>query len=252
MVHAASNEWVAPLNSDDQFVPGRFEAIQRAASSRDADLFFGDLVLIDGRGTRLGLRNACWHNEVPWPTTWNIDEMARRRLWTPLLLLQNIVATTTNMVFTKGLHDTLHGFKNHRYCHDWDFALRASINARVKYMPTMLSRYRLHSNNTIKDPAIRIIYDVRRMLGSVVAMTRSLREDPELMKILNANHYLSPSAPIPLAVVIEATEFRGFLEQDVSIARLPVKVVASLMDVSPQTSVLVSPLACRCGFSAFK
>lgn len=231
LVEAAANDWVAPLNSDDLFVPGRFEAVQRIAARREADLLFGDLVLIDGQGGRLGFRNALRHNEVPWPVSWDLTAIAGGCEWLPMILLQNIIATTTNMVFTKKLHAEIGGFRSLRYSHDWDFALRAAIQARIQYVPAMLALYRLHSGNTIKEAADRVSREVRHMLTVVVAESAILRDNPALMHTLTANHYVSPIDPIPLGVVLADPLFRGLLQQEVTAARLPVLLASSAAEV---------------------
>jgi glycosyltransferase involved in cell wall biosynthesis/GT2 family glycosyltransferase len=241
LVEAAANDWVAPLNSDDLLVPGRFEAIQRIAMRREADLLFGDLVLIDGQGSRLGFRNALHHNEVPWPLSWDLTAMARGQEWLPMLLLQNIIATTTNMVFTKELHAELGGFRNLRYSHDWDFALRAAMQAQIQYAPAMLGLYRLHGSNTIKEAADRVFREVRHMLAVAVAESSLLRDNPVLMQTLAANHYVSPPDPAPLAVVLAEPLFRGLLQQEVAAARLPVLLASSAAEVPPEIPYLYQP-----------
>lgn len=82
--------------------------------------------------------------------------MARAGQWVPILYPQNIMAITTNMVFVKALHAQLGGFQDLRYCHDWDFALRAGLCAQLHYVPAMVAKYRLHSGNTIKEASDRV------------------------------------------------------------------------------------------------
>jgi len=241
LVTAAANEWVAVLNSDDQFVAGRFEAVARIAQRHSADLLFGDLVLIDGEGRRLGERNALRHNEVAWPATWDLNKMAQEGAWVPILCLQNIMATTTNMVFTKTLHAQIGGFRDLRYCHDWDFALRAALAARVQYVPAMMALYRLHQGNTIKEASDRVQREVRRMLAGVVQDVAPLRDDPALRRVLAANHYLAPDGPPVLAVVMTDPVASGLLCQAVTAARLPVMIADRLGDVTPDIPYLYQP-----------
>jgi len=224
LVDAASTEWVAVLNSDDLFVAGRFEAIERLCAQRRAELVFGDLLLIDGQGARLGERRAIQHNEVPWPARWDVDRMVQDGQWAPLLALQNIMATTTNMVFTKSLHRAVGGFRAYRYCHDWDFALRAALTARLHYAPTMLSHYRLHDGNTIKEAAQRVQREVRRMIATVAADLPALLAPP-LDDVVAANHYMRPSGSALLAVVMAEPVAAGLLARAVAAAGLPVTIV---------------------------
>ncbi|MBC7801009.1 MAG: glycosyltransferase, partial [Gemmatimonadaceae bacterium] len=241
LVDAASNEWVAPLNSDDRFVAGRFEAVRHVAAADTADLMFGDLVLIDGQGSRLGLRNAVQHNEVPWPAAWDMDDLVRTGCWLPPLLLQNVAATTTNMVFTKRLHAALGGFRDLRYCHDWDFMIRAALHGRVRYVPAMLAQYRIHAGNTIKEAAPDVAWEPRRMLGAIVADTPQLRDDPAMMQILAHNHYAAPRGHPTLTVVVPSPLARGLLQREVVEAGLPVCLVGSLDMVPPESPYLYQP-----------
>ena len=223
LVDVARSDWVAVLNSDDAFVPGRFEAMAHIAASNSADLVFGDLVLIDGQGVRLGLRNAIYHNEVPWPPRWDLDQIARDNDWASLLCLQNIVATTTNMVFTRKVHAALGGFRDYRYCHDWDFALRAACVARMRYVPAMMAQYRLHDANTIKESGEKVQHEVRRMFAGLVASLPALRQ-PALQRTIHANHYMHPPGGPVLGVVLPDPVAAGLLAQEA--ACLPVTVVA--------------------------
>ncbi len=227
LVAAAETEWVAVLNSDDTFVPGRFEAVQALAARQQADLIFGDLLLIDGQGSRLGERHAIWGNEIGWPPRWDLERMVQARQWVPLLSLQNIVATTTNMVFTKTLHAQVGGFRDYRYCHDWDFALRAALTARVAYVPAMLSQYRLHGGNTIKEAASRVRSEVRRMLGAVSRDLPAFRTEG----FPGASHYQRAFGPVPLAIVLPDAMAAGILAQEA--AHLPVTIVATGGETGP-------------------
>lgn len=241
LVAAAANEWVAPLNSDDLLVAGRFEAIERIAARGEADLVFGDLALIDGQGASLGYRSALRHNEVPWPSDWDLAALVRANDWLPLLLLQNILATTTNMVFTKALHAGAGGFRPFRYCHDWDFALRAAMLGRVRYVPAMVASYRLHGGNTIKEAAARVSREVRRMLAAVVRESPLLRDDPAVLRTLAVNHYLTPPGHPTLAVVIPDPLTRGLLQREVTEARLPVALAASIETAPRHAAYEYSP-----------
>ncbi len=241
LVEAASEPWVAVLNSDDQFAAGRFESICRIAKQGTADLLFGDLVLIDGQGRRLGGRNALLHNEVAWPAQWDLPRMARDGLWAPILCLQNIMATTTNMVFTKALHSKLGGFRDFRYCHDWDFALRAALTARLHYVPAMMALYRLHQGNTIKEATDKVQREVRRMLAGVVRDHAALRDDPALRSVLAVSHYLAPSGPPALGVVIADPLAADLLSQEAAAQGLPVQVARQVDAIRADVPYLYAP-----------
>ena len=54
LARAARNEWIAPLNSDDRFCFGRFEVLAEHIRRGNPDLVFGDLIVIDESGARIG------------------------------------------------------------------------------------------------------------------------------------------------------------------------------------------------------
>ena len=193
LADAAQCEWLSVLNSDDMFVAGRFEAVERFAASGKHGLIFGDLVVIDGQGNRIGLRSAARHGEVAWPDSYELPRLILQNEWLRLMLLQNVVATTTNMIFSRRLHRQIGGFRNMRYCHDWDFALRAALTGRVLHVPMMLSYYRMHRSNTIKESQERVNAEVRGMLYQVLMDFPRLQQDGEMRDILAASPRLGSS-----------------------------------------------------------
>jgi glycosyltransferase involved in cell wall biosynthesis len=163
LVRIARNEWIAVLNSDDTFVAGRFELIEWRLRQADWDLFFGDLVLIDESGRQVGVKRGPLDPEYSFPPVIDLEKAVENQEWSALLSCQNIVATTSNMIFRKSLFNRIGGFANYRYIHDWDFAWRASALARVKYLAQPVTSYRLHSTNTIKEDRSAVEREVRDM-----------------------------------------------------------------------------------------
>jgi glycosyltransferase involved in cell wall biosynthesis len=224
LVRQARNPWIAVLNSDDEFVPGRFEAIERCVQRREADLFFGDLVIIDQTGERVGLRRAIADNEYPWNNLGDAIEAAERERWTELLVQQNIIATTTNMVFTKDIFERVGGFRAFRYCHDWDFALRVSLVGRLKYKPLLLSRYRIHPGNTIREKRIGVEAEVRTMMADLRA-EYAIEHDTALSAALLRNRYLYPARTPWLDIVRSGDRAYGVMEAAVALSDIDVKFV---------------------------
>jgi glycosyltransferase involved in cell wall biosynthesis len=237
LVFEAANDWVAVLNSDDMFVTQRFEAVARMIVASSAELFFGDLVVIDDDGRRLGLRDAIWGNEHPWPAYWDVAKMLERGEWLKLLSIQNTAATTTNMIFSKQLHSDVGGFKDFRYCHDWDFVLRASARNRVMYVPTMLSRYRLHQGNTIKEASTRVRNDVRRMFWFLREELEELQSD-EIRSCLPMNRYLQGIPSETIAVVVPDRFTLTLLHDLVAEDDLPIVFIRSIGEL-PDNAVYV-------------
>jgi glycosyltransferase involved in cell wall biosynthesis len=153
LVESAQCEWIAVLNSDDAFVSGRFEAIVRAPQFHDCDFAFGNLLFMDERGALVGAKRG------------SLDGLAERR-FVEILLEENYLITTSNMVFRKSLHASVGGFRSYRYVHDWDFALRAMVCGRTAYIQRFLTAYRIHGGSTFLESEAKPLAEIRTMLES--------------------------------------------------------------------------------------
>jgi GT2 family glycosyltransferase len=135
-----------------------------------AELVSGWLLIMDSDGATFGRKRGWLDPEYPFPAElghargaedWQTDgwqEIFRARL-----VNQNFIATTSNMLFTRGLWERLGGFRDYRYCHDWDFALRAAHAGPVAWCSQYLSMYRIHGHNTIAESETRTRDEIRRM-----------------------------------------------------------------------------------------
>lgn len=200
LVLAARCEWVAVLNSDDALADGRFEVLRRWC--RGAVRFVcGSLIVVDGEGRTLGTKKGVLEPEYPFPAAFDALDLVRRGDLVPLLVNQNFVATTSNMVFTRSLHAEIGGFRGFRYVHDWDFALRAAALGGVQVLPQFLSLYRIHAANTIKEAPSGVAGEVRALLRDFLADFPQLRDDARVVAGLRGNRYLDaawwaePTAP---------------------------------------------------------
>ena len=168
LVEMAQNDWIAVLNSDDAFVNGRFESIVQDSGFSECDFAFGNLLFMNGRGALTGAKRGPLDTWKPFrPSIDLLKRMADRR-FAELMSEQNYIVTTSNMIFRKSLHARIGGFRNYRYVHDWDFALRAMQLGRAAYIPRFLTAYRIHSRNTIAESEQRAIAETRAMLAAHV------------------------------------------------------------------------------------
>jgi glycosyltransferase involved in cell wall biosynthesis len=163
LVKEARNDWVAVLNSDDAFVAGRFETIAARCRGSDVDFIWGQLLIIDAEGSPIGMKRGLLEPEYLLPAklaaaTWQEEKLS------DILASQNCIASTSNMVFKRSLHERIGGFVKLRYCHDWAFALWAGVVGKPLYLSHFLSAYRVHNNNTISDnralsaPEVKVIF----------------------------------------------------------------------------------------------
>jgi glycosyltransferase involved in cell wall biosynthesis len=176
LVEAASNEWVAVLNSDDAFGAGRFENVRQWLRARQTDFVFGNLAIVDPDSGQIGWKSPLVGAEYPYPVDLDMAATIKLQNWFAPLLNQNLIATTSNMIFRKALHLRIGGFRNYRYAHDWDFALRACMLGDVSYCANMITRYRIHPGNTIKENKLAIVAEIRGLFDRFLADFPSSRE----------------------------------------------------------------------------
>lgn len=169
----ARSRFVAVLNSDDQFEPGKLErCAQLWSQNPDLDLVFGDVRLIDDDG-------------LPVQEGATVDWLARARdflLRSDRLDLalanENFAVTTSNFVFTKEIWERNGHFQALRYCHDLEFAFASLRNGRVLYDADQRHiRYRVHASNTIKEYVNRVRVEIAGVLAS--ALSGGLLMNPE-------------------------------------------------------------------------
>jgi len=215
LVGQAEGEWIAVLNSDDVFTPSRFELIRRRMRYQQFDLVFGNVVVIDAQGRQLGGKRAMYDPQLPFPQNFDVDGMAKRAEWLPLLAHQNFLATTSNMVFRKELWCKVGGFSDLRYLHDWDFVLRAALTGTVSYVPHALSAYRVHARNTIKEDSRGVDAEVSAMFDRLLLHNPGFSDNEAVREGLAANPYLQHRERPLLSVVLPPTEGHQLYEQAV-------------------------------------
>lgn len=202
LVKVARNQWIAVLNSDDVFLPGRFEQIARELRARPFDLAFGNVTIIDRAGSRIGLKRGPLTPQYPFPKSFDVPAMMAAGQWKALLGNQNFLATTSNMVFHRDLFERVGGFAPYRYVHDWDFALRAAELGVIRYIPHFLGAYRIHSSNTIQEDPEGVNEEVKAMFAGVRASFPSMFDGAAGQAALEGNQYLQARVRAPLAVVL--------------------------------------------------
>ena len=197
LVAAARHEWVAVLNSDDAFVPLRFVAAAQAIRRRAVEFVSGLLLVMDHNGTVFGRKRGWLDPEYQFPEALNPaaeqpedHETVGSKVFLARLLNQNFIATTSNMIFTRTLFDRVGGFRPYRYCHDWDFAIRATLAAEIAWCPQYLTMYRLHRTNTIAESKEKVRAEVRRMFEQFRTEGLPLEASSLARVGLNANQYL--------------------------------------------------------------
>ncbi|PPQ40313.1 Glycosyltransferase involved in cell wall bisynthesis [Rhodoblastus acidophilus] len=142
----ARGAYLSILNSDDFYEPTRLARLVEAAERRDGPFFaITGLRLVDESGTPFDPSSG--YNEY-------YDMVCRLAAGKPDLFgfwCGNIAMTTSNFFFSRSALDALGPFRDLRYAHDWDWALRASARFNVLRLDEPLLNYRIHGGNTILE-----------------------------------------------------------------------------------------------------
>ena len=195
LCEAASHEWIAVLNSDDEFAPGRFEVARGLARATAADLIAGALLIIDGENRVVGQKRGALDPEYAFPDGIDVHDLTGRHHVLAALCNQNFIATTSNMVFRKSLFRKVGGFADLRYSHDWEFALKAAIQGTVVLSHSYFTRYRTHGTNTIKEVSGHVDGEIWRFFAGLLTDHPSVEGDPLCRAGLEANRHLRRYVP---------------------------------------------------------
>jgi glycosyltransferase involved in cell wall biosynthesis len=145
-INQAQGEIIAVVNSDDLYHPERIKIMVKAMKKEQKEFAFSEIICIDDDGEDIT----------------EIDSQARdfalfqqKATYFPTLgfasLTGNPGISTGNFVFTKKLYQSTVGFRDLRYCHDWDFLLQCLCYTEPLLVNEKLYYYRFHETNTFKS-----------------------------------------------------------------------------------------------------
>ena len=167
----ASTPYLAILNSDDIYAPGRLERLMSIAASAGADIFAATGIrLIDENSLPISREHWWYSMYQDYVDRWN--DCQREKLENPAvqsLLWGNCVASTSNFFMSRGVWERVGSLKHFQYVPDWDFALRvaAEMPQAFIFIPDeQLLNYRLHGKNTILGGTLRNHAEAVKILRS--------------------------------------------------------------------------------------
>lgn len=164
----ARGRFLAVLNSDDRFVPGRLKAALAVFESRpDVGLVGSWINLIDESGRSLGVKHG-YQDLDPWPIRDPAETFKADHDLKTALLLQNYWATTSNFVFRRATFEQHGPFRPLRFAHDWDFALRVQRGTTAHLIEEPLIDYRIHGSNTIRTDRPAMVFEICWILAAHV------------------------------------------------------------------------------------
>lgn len=144
----AKGKYLAVINTDDAFGENHLSGLLDACERKNSEFAFGGVRVVDENDRPV--------NEGYGQAIMKYQDTARMCPTVTMGLTRgNSTISTGNMVFTSRLYRELGGFRNYKYVHDWDFALRAALITEPVFVPEAYYIYRLHGGNTIREIASR-------------------------------------------------------------------------------------------------
>ncbi|CAH1203429.1 SEC-C motif-containing protein [Candidatus Nitrotoga sp. BS] len=131
------------------------------------------------------------------------------------MLRTNSAISSGNLMFRKRLWETLGGFRDYRYNHDWDFCLRAALQCEPVLAPQPLYEYRVHDRNTITEAAGVPRLEHGKVMAAFVSLAQSQSTWPnsfaptfanwggEFLALLGATNALQH---LPIALIEQALQ----------------------------------------------
>ncbi len=159
----ASGKYIALMNSDDRYHKNRLSIILSMMKEKCRDFAFSNYqfitdeeeLLIDQLYLELQDSIRMFSSQCP-----SIGF---------IFLQQQIALSTGNFIFTKELHRKIGDFLPLKYCHDWDFVLRAITLTEPLFVDEPLYQYRVHRTNSYKSLGILVESDSAFVLSSYFA-----------------------------------------------------------------------------------
>jgi glycosyltransferase involved in cell wall biosynthesis len=216
LIEIAASDFIAVLNSDDVFAPGKLARCRALIAQHPrADLICGRIGIIDQNGVRQTSGVT-----IDWLAR---AEEFRARCRSPRLSLlhENYVATTSNMLFSRALWRACGGFQPLRYCHDLDFLMTAFRHGRVEIdLDFEHIQYRVHPENTIKERLELIRLEIAAVLACALhdgiadlAPDGDFRPVGEMLEAKNVSHLMGVLAAMRAQVETRREFYDGIADR---------------------------------------
>jgi len=182
----AKGKYISILNSDDKYGIGRLSKLVEIAETENSSFVITDLTIID-ESSNLVTNPSNWH--VRW-----LDMLRtlyeKTKSLDAAFLRGNIATSTSNFFFTSELQNKIGYFSDFKYCHDYDFALRALIEYEDGFNYLEESEhlyYRLHKQNTINQSAYELNKETYDLLNEMIPKFVEKRKETPYMKEVQEN-----------------------------------------------------------------
>ncbi len=152
-------DWISILNSDDRYLPRRFErCFETAAQHPGKSVITTRLEVIDEAGARMS------EDEPRARWFYGVQSLGDSGQLSPAEWMGrgNFIATTSN-VFVRAAYLTANPFRPYRFNHDYFFLAGAAWRDEIVYCSEVLMQYRVHGSNTISTKPEPLIREMLRM-----------------------------------------------------------------------------------------
>ena len=170
----AKGKYIAILNSDDYFAINRFSFLIGSLEQSTSEIAFSGVSYIDENNQQIDEQK---HDLVV-----NFSRKQKYAAQFPTagfaLMDFNFAISTGNFVFTKSLYQKIGGFRDLKFCHDWDFILQSLRFAEPLFITQKLYFYRFHGDNTFLKLQKILPTEHKKVLSSFLKIPQN--------KILNA------------------------------------------------------------------
>ena len=174
-IAAQDCDWISILNSDDCYLPRRFErCLETAAQHPDKSVITTRLEVVDADGHRMA------ENEPRARWFYGVQSLGQAQPLSPAAWMGrgNFVATTSN-VFARASYLLANPFRPYRFNHDYFFLAGAAWRDQIVVCPELHLQYRVHGSNTIATKPEPLIREMLRMhLDLYRHYAPELRADP--------------------------------------------------------------------------
>ncbi|MCX7195601.1 MAG: glycosyltransferase [Proteobacteria bacterium] len=165
----AKGDFIQLLNSDDRLPAERIATMLSTLLESNADWGYARVSYLDTHGQPIGhLADA---RVAALMAAQNASVMS---CTLGLAMVRaNSAISSGNLMFRKRLLETLGGFRDYRYNHDWDFCLRATLQCEPVLVPHSLYEYRIHDRNTITETAGEPRVEHGKVMAAFVSLAQS-------------------------------------------------------------------------------
>ncbi|HSQ39225.1 MAG TPA: glycosyltransferase, partial [Anaerolineales bacterium] len=161
----AKGDYLAFLNSDDFFAPDRLARMVEEVARVGAQWGFSQVSAV-----RDSKEMGAADEDEAFEKSYRRKQMSLlgRSSNSFALLSYNVAISTGNLFVERSFFESLGGFRDYRYNHDWDFCIRAAMQAEPVVIKDPLYFYRMHETNTIKESKSDTVIDAGRMFADLL------------------------------------------------------------------------------------